>query len=499
MEPVPLQDQLDQALMLLFYLPWLPLQPKGMIFLVNQLNKALVLLSHTGIEAAHLAACQRLPLVIGPDDPLGEPPPAIRARYFSNRHEIIFEGMEPQGEFFIPLISGDRLLGILTLFLSSAPGRQTSLVPAHKKLLWSVGSCLANIIIRKRLDAQVLHANQELERANQLIRKTFGRYMSDEIVETILGTPEGLRLGGEKKVVTVLMTDLRGFTAIGERLPPEEVITILNIYLKAMTEIILKYSGTIIEFLGDGILALFGAPVTREDDACRAVACALEMQQAMPGVNAINQKRGFPELEMGGGINTGPVVAGNIGSDLRTKYGVVGNAINLTARIESLTVGGQILVSESTFRACAPLLRVDDQWPVQFKGMPRPITVYQVGSIAKPYDIHLPQPKLIELIPIDPGPAIRFTVLEGKHAGKIYHDGRVTAISVPVLEIASQPPMPLRANLKLTLFNRQGGVVTDLLYGKVVDRDETTDRMKVHLTAVPPKVVRLLASFAKKS
>ncbi len=208
------------------------------------------------------------------------------------------------------------------------------------------------VMARLKTHLQNRELNRSLEQSNQFIRKTFGRYMSDEVVESILDTPEGLSLGGEQKLVTVMMSDLRGFTAICERLTPEEVISMLNMYLETMTEVILKYKGTIIEFLGDGILALFGAPVTRDDDAQRAVACVLEMQLLMPTVNARFREKGFEEVTMGCGLNTGQVVAGNIGSNLRSKYGIVGNAINLAGRIESFTVGGQVLVSESTIQAC---------------------------------------------------------------------------------------------------------------------------------------------------
>jgi adenylate cyclase len=268
-----------------------------------------------------------------------------------------------------------------------------------------------NLSLEQALEAQK-NDNILLERANQFVRKTFGRYISDEVVKSILDTPEGLQLGGEKREVTVMMTDLRGFTAIGERLEPEEVITMLNIYLNIMIEIILKYNGTIIEFLGDGILAIFGAPVTRNDDAQQAVACVLEMQLAMPLVNEKNREKGFPEVIMGCGLNTGQVVTGNIGSDQRSKYGVVGNTINLASRIESFTVGGQILISESTKKACNAALRIDDQWLVRAKGIKQPITIYQLGGIADPYNIQLAEPEHINLQQIVDGPRVRLTISE---------------------------------------------------------------------------------------
>ena len=255
-----------------------------------------------------------------------------------------------------------------------------------------------NMLQRDAAYRRVEEQSAELEIRNQFIKKTFGRYLSDDIVESILNTPEGLELGGEKRKVTIMMTDLRGFTSIGERLPPEEVLAIINIYLKAMTDIILEYEGTIDEFIGDAILVIFGAPVFKQDDAKRAVACAIEMQQSMSEVNQKNLEFGYPEVCMGIGINTGEVVVGNIGSEKRSKYGVIGSHVNLTSRIESYTVGGQILVSESTIEDCEGLLRIDDQFQVMPKGVKQPITIYEIGGIGGTYNSYLPEKKKVELI-----------------------------------------------------------------------------------------------------
>ena len=351
------------------------------------------------------------------------------------------------------------------------------------------------IINRKLAETELLEKKGALERSNRFIRKTFGRYMSDEVVESILDTPEGLRLGGEKKEVTVVMTDLRGFTSIGERMPSEQVISMLNMYLEVMTEIIMKYNGTIIEFLGDGILALFGAPVTREDDAQRAVACVLEMQKAMPSVNAKNRQHGFPEVEMGAGINTGPVVAGNIGSEKRSKYGVVGKTINLASRIESFTVGGQILVSESTLQACNSLLRVDDQLQVSPKGVSEPITIYHIGGIDGPHQVHLPLPKETVLYPLPDGPPVKLSVLEGKQSVRVAHKGRITAIGASSAEITTSLRFRRLTNLQMELFDIENRSITTQLYGKVLTVDEDNNCLRVHFTSIPPNVKLLFQQW----
>ena len=217
--------------------------------------------------------------------------------------------------------------------------------------------------------AQLVNLNQQLERRNQFIRETFGRYTSDDIVGVLLDMPEGLKLGGEKRQVTLLMSDLRGFTALAERLEATQVVALLNHYLSAMVELIHRTGGTIDEIIGDAIFVLFGAPMVMPDAAQRAVCCALEMQKAMRGVNEYNFQMGWPEIEMGIGIHTGEVVVGNIGSTKRSKYGVVGRTVNLTARIESFTVGGQVLVSPTLINAAGRGLILGDEVKVHAKGM----------------------------------------------------------------------------------------------------------------------------------
>ena len=222
------------------------------------------------------------------------------------------------------------------------------------------------------------------------IRTYFSRYLTNEVVQSLLETPEGLRFTVERRKVTILMSDLRGFSTISEKMPPEQVVEILNVFLGAMTEVITRYQGTIDEFIGDAILVLFGAPISRHDDAERAVACAIAMQGAMVAVNQKLQSLHLPNIEMGIGINTGEVVAGNIGSQSRAKYAVVGNHVNLTARIESYTVGRQILISEATYGEVEHILETNGQMEVEPKGVSHPITIYDVQSLGGKYQVALP-------------------------------------------------------------------------------------------------------------
>src|SRR5712691_6385245 len=183
-----------------------------------------------------------------------------------------------------------------------------------------------------------------------------------------------------------------------------------------MVEVILAYRGTIIEILGDGLLVLFGAPLTRDDDAEWAVACALAMQLRMDATNAPNRQTGLPEVDMGIGIHTGVVVVGNIGSQQRTKYGVVGSAVNLTGRIESFTTGGQILISPTTYAETAKILTVSHQMTVAPKGVATPITLYAVSGMGGAHPLCLPTPT-DTLISLPQALDVRYTLLEGKFAG----------------------------------------------------------------------------------
>ena len=243
----------------------------------------------------------------------------------------------------------------------------------------------------RSLQRQLERAVHDLEVRNAFIRQVFGRYVSDELATQLLETPQGLHLGGERRHVTVLMADLRGFTSLAEGLTPEQVVMLLNTFLGTMAEIIIEYGGVIDEFIGDAILAIFGAPLSRPGDTRRATACALAMQLSMPTVNGQIRALGLPEITMGIGINTGDVVAGNIGSLKRAKYGVIGSPVNLTARIEAATLGGQILVSEDTLREAGENVMVAGSRTLHPKGISTPVVVFEVQGLGGEYSLHLPE------------------------------------------------------------------------------------------------------------
>ncbi len=331
---------------------------------------------------------------------------------------------------------------------------------------------------------------EELELRNRFIKKTFGRYLSDEVVKSLLESPEGLKLGGESRVVTILMSDLRGFTAAAERLTPEQVVTVLNNYLGRMADVITELRGTIDEFIGDAVLALFGAPDSSPDDAERAVACALAMQRAMLDVNERNASVGLPALEMGIALHTGEVVVGNIGSTTRAKYGVVGSNVNLTARIESCTVGGQVLVSEACREAAGPHLTLGERITVGAKGFREPIVAYDLLGIAGRWALTRPrldEERIVELVePV----AVRFTPLEDKRVGSERREGTLRRLSARRAEIETVYRVRAFSNVLIRLTGPDGAEIVDDLYGKVVRSSlDDAEGFSVRFTSVPPALV----------
>jgi len=336
----------------------------------------------------------------------------------------------------------------------------------------------------------------KLRAAYSFIRDTFGRYLSEEIVDSLIDSPQGLQLGGEKRLVTILMADLRGFTSIGESLPAESVVDMINIFLAAMTDVIQEYQGTIDEIIGDAVLTIFGAPVQREGDALRAVKCAVEMQLAMALVNAAYDKAGYPQVEMGIGINTGEVIVGNIGSRKRSKYAVVGRHVNTTSRIESYTVGGQILVSESTKGACDGLLQVKDEMRVTPKGIATEISIFDIVGVAGAEPVRLAEqvesPPRMFATPV----RVSMTDLKGGESRLLFR-GKILSITGRVMEVRSEQSCDKLSNLRMSLLDDADQEISSQFYAKVIR--QLADQpviIRLHVTYLPVEVQEILDGCA---
>jgi len=321
------------------------------------------------------------------------------------------------------------------------------------------------------------------------IRDTFGRYVTQEVVKKLLESDGALELGGETREVSILISDLRGFTALTADMEPVEVVAFLNRYLGKMIEILTDAHAVIDEIIGDGILAFFGAPEPMEDHPVRAVACALAMQAAMEEVNALNRADGLPQLEMGIAVNTGEVVVGNIGSERRTKYSVVGAHVNFASRIESYAVGGQVLLGPATFRRVQGLIEMGETMEVKLKGVPGKTTLYEVTGMGEPYNIHLPEryetlTPLAEKIPVHLQRISEKIVISEAAAW-------ITQLCETSATLTFEGELWEWEDVRLLLLDAQGREIPERLYGKVTAvKPEGENRVEAHIrfTSVSPEI-----------
>lgn len=322
----------------------------------------------------------------------------------------------------------------------------------------------------------------------ELVEKMFDRYISREVMESIIENPDAIKLGGEKRKVTIMITDIRGFTALSERLKPEQVVQILNAYFQAMVDVALQYNGTVNEITGDSLLVIFGAPQQMPDRAQRAIACAIAMQNTMAGVRKQNLANDLPDIEMGVGLNEAEVIVGNIGSKKRSKYGVVGSGVNMASRIESYTVGGQILISESVRKEAGDVLRIDNQMEIHPKGVETPLMVYEVGGISGEYNLTV-EDKTSQVFALAREIPVRYSMLDGKYVGGGDYPGSILRLSRKSGELRLQtPPEPL-TNIKINLTNVSEDLSHKDFYGKVVECSETESNVcRVSFTALPPGI-----------
>ena len=296
------------------------------------------------------------------------------------------------------------------------------------------------------------------------VSSAFKRYTSTSIADYVLNTPGGEMRGGSKRDVSILMSDLRGFTALSTRTAPEVLINILNNYFEMMVRVIENYGGTVIEFLGDGIFVCFGAPKDDPDHAINAVKCAIEMQNAMKEVNSWNEENGYPTLEMGIGINSGPAVVGNIGSENKMKYGCMGETVNLAGRVESFTVGGQVIISENTKALIKEAMEFEGQQSFLPKGAGEELNIYHVSSLGE--IAHTSKDKEIEWMDSGKESDITFYELEGKTVEEKGYKGVITALST------DEKYAKLVTDAELSVFINIMIDIGEDLYAKVVAAEE---------------------------
>jgi class 3 adenylate cyclase len=321
------------------------------------------------------------------------------------------------------------------------------------------------------------------------IRDTFGRYLTKEVVSSLLESEDGLKLGGEAREITLMMSDLRGFTALTSNMPPEGVISFLNRYLGKMVEIMLDHRGVIDEIIGDGILAFFGAPEPLEDHPARALACAVAMQSAMEEINALNEADGLAHLEMGIAVHTGKVVVGNIGSERRSKYGAVGSHVNFTGRMESYSVGGQVLISDATYQKVSDIVEVKETVHVQMKGMPGTVTLYDVKGIRGQYNITLPERDETPR-PLPEGITVEVNRLNQKSVSETGSEASITHISQTSAIVRFNEQIGQWEDVRMKVLAVGSETAQGELYAKVVSVREIEGEYEAvaRLTSMSPEV-----------
>ena len=269
-----------------------------------------------------------------------------------------------------PLVYQNRLLGVLHL---ENAGDRRPLDHGDLDLVATAAAQAAVAVANTRLLERV--------RRDAEHRANLQRYLAPGLVEQLIEGNAELDMEGATRQCTIVFADLRGFTAMSEWLPSKEVFATLNAYFQRMVDVVHAHQGSVDKFIGDAIMAVWGIPEFRDDDAANAVLAAVKMQQELVHFNLEREAQGKPSLQMGIGVHSGPVLAGNLGAMQRMEYTVIGDTVNVASRIERLTGPGQILVSEATMSWIRPLVEAAEQPPVRVKGKREPVKTFEVHGL----------------------------------------------------------------------------------------------------------------------
>jgi len=236
---------------------------------------------------------------------------------------------------------------------------------------------ISAVAAQTAVTVETVKAHRRLAR-EEVARANYSRFMPEYVVKQLLNNPDSFRLGGANQIVTVLFADIRGFTALSENENPEKIVGLLNRYFSAMSEIIFDHGGTLDKDIGEGLMAIFGAPTTTPEDPLNAVRAAVAMQKRLLSLNEELGKDGFGQISVGMGLHTGEATIGYVGSDKRSEYTAIGDTVNLASRLESNAGGGQILISDATASAAGSSLPLKAQEPLVVKNRVQPVNLFEV-------------------------------------------------------------------------------------------------------------------------
>jgi adenylate cyclase len=341
---------------------------------------------------------------------------------------------------------------------------------------------------------EIVKLNKQLEARNRLLHQVFGQYFSDDILNEILEYPEGAAIGGKKRELTVMMADLRGFTSISEGLSPEKVTDVLNFFFKSMLPDLIAHKGTVIEYLGDSILAVFGAPIALETQTENALAAAVKMQNNMAKVNEYCSQNGYPVMEMGIALHRGEAFIGNVGSEQMMRYNVIGSVVNECSRIESFCVGGQILASQECLDHVTVPVRVNSKQEILAKGMAYPMTVCEISGVGGAYDCRITEVGEDILYPVEKWVLFNMYPIEGKLIQDVCVTARLCEFShkraVVMLEEPQDYELCLGMDVEIFAAADNGKALFTETYAKIIEKKDSS------LTLCFTHVNRSFQSFA---
>lgn len=284
---------------------------------------------------------------------------------FAGVDSIVSQGV--RSTICAPLVAESRVHGAL---YADRLDPFAAFKPDDLELISAVAAQTAIAVENARAHERL--AREEVARAN------YSRFLPEYVVKQMLENPESFKLGGVSQTITILFADIRGFTRISEHAPPEKIVSLLNRYFSAMTDIIFAHGGTLDKYLGDGLMALFGAPTATPDDASNALNAAVAMQRRLLGINRELRDEGFQEIGVGMGLHTGEVVVGYIGSERRSEYTAIGDAVNTSSRLESNARGGEILITDATAKAAHSRYKLKPREPIMVKNRQQPVNLWEV-------------------------------------------------------------------------------------------------------------------------
>ena len=284
---------------------------------------------------------------------------------FAGVDSIVSQGV--RSTICAPLVTESRVHGAL---YADRLDPFAAFKPDDLELISAVAAQAAVAVENARAHERL--AREEVARAN------YSRFLPEYVVKQMLENPESFKLGGVSQTITILFADIRGFTRISEHAPAEKIVSLLNRYFSAMTDIIFAHGGTLDKYLGDGLMALFGAPTATPDDASNALNAAVAMQRRLLGINRELRDEGFPEIGVGMGLHTGEAIIGYIGSDRRSEYTAIGDTVNTSSRLESNARGGEILISDATAQAAHSRYKLQPRDPIMVKNREQPVRLWEV-------------------------------------------------------------------------------------------------------------------------